>query len=176
MDPDTAHPTLEVSDDGKAVSLSEKPLEVVPSPKRFTQTTMVLAHQSFDAGKYYWEVIVQEKSDWSVGIAKKSMPRNESNNLTNSPLAWSVSFQQRQYLAWHNSISTSLDITTLHRLGLFLDYDAGQLAFYDASTMNPVHTFSETFNEPVFPAFNPGKSADKTKKAILILSDGEARS
>ncbi|XP_069779773.1 E3 ubiquitin-protein ligase TRIM39-like isoform X2 [Narcine bancroftii] len=171
LDMETAHPTLEITDDKKAVLARQKPLVVPASPVRFTQVAVVLATQGFGEGKRYWEVTMQDTSDWSVGVVKKSMPRNGSSNLMNSPLAWSVAFQQSQYLAWHNSVSTPLDVSRLHRLGLFLDFEGGQLTFYDANTMTPMHTFSALFNEPVYPAFNPGTPTDKTRKAILILQD-----
>ncbi|XP_051889703.1 E3 ubiquitin-protein ligase TRIM39-like [Pristis pectinata] len=171
LDVETSHPTLEITDDGKAVSVRENPLDIPLSPKRFTQVTAVLASEGFNTGKHYWEVTVQDKSNWSVGIVKESMPRGENSNLMNSPLAWSVAFQQTLYLAWHNNISTPLEVTRLQRLGVFLDYEAGQLAFYNANTMTPLHTFSESFTETVYPAFNPGRSNDKMRKAILILRD-----
>ncbi|XP_072898324.1 E3 ubiquitin-protein ligase TRIM39-like [Hemitrygon akajei] len=171
LDVETSHPTLEITANGKAVSVRENPLAVPPSPKRFTHVTIVLASEGLNAGKHYWEVTVQDKSNWSVGVVKESMPRNESSNLMNSLSAWSVAFQKPWYLAWHNSVSTPLNVSQLQKLGVFLDYEAGQVAFYNASTMTLLHTFSETFAETIYPAFNPGSSSDKEKNATLIIHD-----
>ncbi|XP_062903406.1 E3 ubiquitin-protein ligase TRIM39-like [Mobula hypostoma] len=171
LDAETSHPTLEITAKGKAVSVRENPLVVPPNPKRFTHVTIVLASEGFNTGKHYWEVTVQDKSNWSVGVVKESMPRNENSNLMNSPWAWSVASQQPRYLAWHNSMSTPLNVSQLQKLGVFLDYEAGQVVFYDASTMAQLYTFSETFAETIYPAFNPGNSSNKEKNATLIIHD-----
>ncbi|XP_067900606.1 E3 ubiquitin-protein ligase TRIM39-like [Heterodontus francisci] len=171
LDVETAHSALEISDDRKTVAFSRNAHDVLSSPKQFTHTANVLGSEGFSAGKHYWEVTVQEQSDWSVGAVYQSVPRGDNNSLANSPLAWLLTFQRPQYLAWHDNVSVTLKVSQLQRLGVFLDYESGQLTFYDADNMTLLHTFIDSFTDTLYPVFSPGRSIDKAKSAELILWD-----
>ncbi|XP_010117473.1 PREDICTED: E3 ubiquitin-protein ligase TRIM41-like, partial [Chlamydotis macqueenii] len=39
------------------------------------------------------------------------------------------------------------------RFGVYLDYERGQLCFYNAESMTHIHTFNASFHERIFPFF-----------------------
>ncbi|XP_043828310.1 probable E3 ubiquitin-protein ligase TRIML1 [Dromiciops gliroides] len=75
LDPETANPHLILSDDLKSVKYDSVPQAVPDNPKRFEFSPCVLATQSFSSGKHYWEVEVENKTEWEVGICKESIRR-----------------------------------------------------------------------------------------------------
>lgn len=56
LDPDTAHPNIVLSDDGKQAGRGEL-LQVVPdNPKRFDPVICVVAKKGFLSGRFYFQV------------------------------------------------------------------------------------------------------------------------
>lgn len=39
------------------------------------------------------------------------------------------------------------------RIGVYCDYDGGQISFYNADTKQLLHTFKTKFTQPIIPAF-----------------------
>uniref|UniRef100_A0A672F3H8 B30.2/SPRY domain-containing protein n=1 Tax=Salarias fasciatus TaxID=181472 RepID=A0A672F3H8_SALFA len=73
LDPDTAHPALVLSTDGKQVYDGDVRQKLPYNPKRFRRCVNVLGKQSFSSGKFYFEVEVKGKTAWTVGVAKESI-------------------------------------------------------------------------------------------------------
>ncbi|CAL8366563.1 unnamed protein product [Lota lota] len=76
LDPDTAYPTLILSEDGKQVHHGGVWKTLPDNPKRFTQKLNVLTRQSFSSGRFYFEVQVKDKTQWCLGVARESINRN----------------------------------------------------------------------------------------------------
>ncbi|XP_059905102.1 zinc finger protein RFP-like [Gadus macrocephalus] len=74
LDPDTAHPNLILSEDGKQVHEGDVWKELPDNPKRFTQGACVLTRQSF-SWRFYFEVQVKDKTGWCLGVARESIHR-----------------------------------------------------------------------------------------------------
>ncbi|CAM4683684.1 unnamed protein product, partial [Lepidochelys kempii] len=74
LDPDTAHPELEISEDGKEVKCGSF-RNVSSSPSQFDTANCVVARQSFSSGRHYWEVFVGQKPRWSLGIVSERAER-----------------------------------------------------------------------------------------------------
>ncbi|KAM9253248.1 E3 ubiquitin-protein ligase TRIM41 isoform 2-T2 [Dugong dugon] len=130
LDPDTAHPALMLSPDRRGVRLAERRQEVADHPKRFSADCCVLGAQGFRSGRHYWEPLLQREV-WCVGTNGK---RYQAQSSTEQTLL-SPSEKPR-------------------RFGVYLDYEAGRLGFYNAETLAHVHTFSAAFlGERVFPFF-----------------------
>ncbi|XP_056445002.1 nuclear factor 7, ovary-like [Gadus chalcogrammus] len=74
LDPDTAHPSLVLSEDGKHVHEGDVRKAIRDNPKRFTQGLYVFTMQSF-SGRFYFEVQVKDNTRWCVGVAIESIKR-----------------------------------------------------------------------------------------------------
>lgn len=71
LDPDTAHPNIVLSADGKQAGRGEL-LHIVPdNPRRFDPVICVLGNRGFLSGRFYFEVgfyfdseLLSDKSQW----------------------------------------------------------------------------------------------------------------
>ncbi|RXN03999.1 PIH1 domain-containing 2-like isoform X1 [Labeo rohita] len=74
LDPDTAHPILILSDDGKQVTYGDVKHEVPDNPERFDSCCCVLAKEGFSSGRFYFEVqpqLLKMQSDVQQTIQDK---------------------------------------------------------------------------------------------------------
>ncbi|CAL8290453.1 unnamed protein product [Lota lota] len=75
LDPDTAHPCLILSEDGKQVHDGGVVKKLSDNPKRFACYPCVLTKQSFSSGRFYFEVQIKDKTQWRLGVARESINR-----------------------------------------------------------------------------------------------------
>ncbi|CAM4636684.1 unnamed protein product [Lepidochelys olivacea] len=155
LDPDTAHPHLSLSLDRRSVKLGERRQDLPDNPKRFDSDYCVLGSQGFSTGRHYWEVEVGGRRGWAVGAARETARRKEK---TGGPYQkreiWCVGANGKKYQALTATEQTALPPgEKLRRFGVYLDYERGQLCFYNAENMAHIHTFNATFRERIFPFF-----------------------
>ncbi|XP_058141473.1 E3 ubiquitin-protein ligase TRIM39 isoform X1 [Dasypus novemcinctus] len=171
LDPETAHPNLVLSEDRKSVKFVETRLRDLPdTPRRFTFYPCVLAAQGFTSGRHYWEVEVGDKTHWAVGVCRDSVSRK--GELTPLPETgyWRVRLWNGDKYA-----ATTTPFTPLHikvkprRVGIFLDYEAGTLSFYNVTDRSHIYTFTDTFTEKLWPLFYPGIRAGRKNAAPLTI-------
>ncbi|KAL2079484.1 hypothetical protein ACEWY4_025228 [Coilia grayii] len=124
LDPDSAHPYLILSADGKEVKLGDKRQNVPDTLKRFNQTISVLGKEGFSSGKFYYEVQVKGKTKWDIGVAKESINRKGEITLGPKYGYWAVWLRNSTYAALASpSVPHSLKGKP-QRVGVFVDYDA----------------------------------------------------
>ncbi|MBZ3868953.1 E3 ubiquitin-protein ligase TRIM41 [Sciurus carolinensis] len=156
LDPDTAHPALMLSPDRRGVRLAERRQEVADHPKRFSADCCVLGAQGFRSEK-----VGSGGSSLGSGDASSSRHhhRRRRLHLPQQPLlqreVWCVGTNGKRYQAQSSTEQTLLSPSEKpRRFGVYLDYEAGRLGFYNAETLAHVHTFSAAFlGERVFPFF-----------------------
>uniref|UniRef100_A0A8C2J9Z0 E3 ubiquitin-protein ligase TRIM39-like n=1 Tax=Cyprinus carpio TaxID=7962 RepID=A0A8C2J9Z0_CYPCA len=68
LDPDTAHPKLILSDDGKQVRHGDIRQKLPNKPERFDPCPCVLGKEGFSSGRFYFEVQVKGKTEWDLGV------------------------------------------------------------------------------------------------------------
>lgn len=171
LDPDTAHPNLLLSEDRKSVRFVEVgPRDLPDTPRRFTIYPCVLAAQGFTSGRHYWEVEVGDKTHWALGVCKDSVSRK--GELTPLPETgyWRVRLWNGDKYAATTTPFTPLTVRVKpKRIGVFVDYEAGKVAFYNVTDRSHIYTFTDTFTEKIWPLFYPGIRAGRKNAAPLVI-------
>nr|XP_020662919.1 zinc-binding protein A33-like [Pogona vitticeps] len=163
LDPATNHPNLVLSKDLDSVYLEDNPEEEVPDgPERFSKSVCVLGAQEFTSGRHYWEVEVGDKTSWDIGVAKESVNRKEAKvTLKPSNGFWAIWLRNGNEYKALDSPSKQLSLKVKpQKVGVYLDYEGGQVSFYDADLMDHIYTFSDIFTECLYPMFSPGVNKD----------------
>ncbi|KAG8140695.1 hypothetical protein E2320_003360 [Naja naja] len=172
LDPATNHPNLVLSKDLDIVRLEDNPEEVVPDgPERFSKTVCVLGAEGFTSGCHYWEVEVGNKTSWDIGVAKESVNRKEAKvTVKPSNGFWAIWLRNGSEYKALDSPSKQLFLKIKpQKVGVYLDYEGGQVSFYDADTMTHIYTFLDAFSECLYPMFSPGVNKDGLNGEPLCL-------
>uniref|UniRef100_G3UNN1 Tripartite motif containing 60 n=1 Tax=Loxodonta africana TaxID=9785 RepID=G3UNN1_LOXAF len=147
LDPETAHPQLIISEDGKSM----KP-DLPDNPKRFTFIPAVLSSEGFHLGRHYWQVEVRDIGEWCLGVCEEPFPRDAITSPSGKDRCWQI---QQATL-----ISEAWDTEQVTRIGVFLDYDLGEVSFYNWSNRSYLHTFTDTFTGELRPYFSLGSTSN----------------
>ncbi|XP_049755034.1 E3 ubiquitin-protein ligase TRIM69 isoform X1 [Elephas maximus indicus] len=171
LDPKTAHPNLVLSKNRTSVWHGDIKQVMPDDPERFDSSVAVLGSKGFTSGKWYWEVEVAKKTKWTVGVVRESIIRKGSCPLTPEQGFWLIRLRNQTDLKALDLPSCSLKLTdNLNKVGIYLDYEGGQVSFYDAKTMNHIYTFSSTFIEKLYPYFCPClNDGGENKEPLQIL-------
>uniref|UniRef100_A0A8C5BAB7 E3 ubiquitin-protein ligase TRIM39-like n=1 Tax=Gadus morhua TaxID=8049 RepID=A0A8C5BAB7_GADMO len=171
LDPDTAHPWLTLSEDGKQVHHGGVRKKLPDNPKRFTQYTSVLTRQSFSSGRFYFEVQVKDKTAWGLGVARESIDRTGGTVWTPERGYWTL-YYNPDVLVFSDIPDVDLPRRAgLQKVGVFVDYDEGLVSFYDVEAR--VHLYSATgctFTEPLCLILDLTSYEAGTNSAPLIIS------
>lgn len=158
LDPASAHPSLEVSLDGKSVSSRGwASVSAVPrDPQRFTEQTCVLSRERFLAGRHYWEVDVGRRSRWFLGACLAAVVRTGPARLSPAAGYWVMGLWNgcEYFILEPRRVALTLRVPP-RRVGIFLDYEAGKLAFFNVSDGSHIFTFTDTFSGPLCAYFRP---------------------
>uniref|UniRef100_A0A669QQ66 Uncharacterized protein n=1 Tax=Phasianus colchicus TaxID=9054 RepID=A0A669QQ66_PHACC len=139
----------------------------------------VLGNNAIESGQHYWEVRAQKDcKSYSVGVAYKTLGKYDQLGKTN--ISWCIhvnNWLQNTFAAKHNNKTKTLDIPVPDRLGVYCNFDGGQLTFYNAISKVPLHTFRMKFTQPLLPAFmiwcgglaNGKKLWHKPPSLLLVL-------
>ncbi|TRY55748.1 hypothetical protein DNTS_016170 [Danionella cerebrum] len=157
LDPTTAQRDLCLSEDGRQVRYEEQRKSSTHSdtPRRFSPALFVLGLEAFSTGRHYWEVDVGNKTAWTIGVARGSVRRKGDIRLSPEGGFWCLWLKNAEVKALTGS-RVNLHLAMLpQKLGVFLDYEAGQVSFYDVKSHTHLYTFSDSFTESVYPIFSP---------------------
>ncbi|XP_034644998.1 butyrophilin subfamily 1 member A1-like [Trachemys scripta elegans] len=169
LDPDTAHPKLVLSEDQKRVRHGDKRQDLPNNPERFDRCYRVLGAEGFAGGRRYWEVEVGDKTGWALGVCRESVSRKGKVIPTPEDGYWVVQLWDGGYKAL-TSPPTPLPVSVRpSRVGIFLDYEAGEVSFYNVTDRSHLFIFTGTFSGTLRPYFNPSHNAGGANAAPLII-------
>ncbi|XP_030610512.1 E3 ubiquitin-protein ligase TRIM21-like [Archocentrus centrarchus] len=158
LDPDTAHPLLVLSEDRKEVRYSMRSgrwANQMPNPNMFTEHLAVVGNTGFSSRKFYFEVYVGRKTEWCLGVAAESVQRRGSLGRHSHSGLWAIWFLENKFETF-NSPDEPVHFGKVERVGVFVDYDRGQISFWDIKTVTLIYSFTECFfTEDIYPYFNP---------------------
>ncbi|XP_053537886.1 zinc-binding protein A33 isoform X1 [Ictalurus punctatus] len=172
LDPDTAHPDLILSADGKQVTHGDTEQYLPDTPKRFNTCVNVLGKQSFSSGRFYYEVQVRGKTAWDLGVAKESIKRK--GMIIQSPQNgfWTVVLRNENQYKARADPSVLLTLREkVEKVGVFVDYEKGLVSFYDVKSSFHIYSFTaQSFTEKLYPLFSPDLNEEGKNSAPLIIS------
>ncbi|XP_028850862.1 E3 ubiquitin-protein ligase TRIM39-like isoform X2 [Denticeps clupeoides] len=172
LDPDSAHPNLILSADGKQVRLVDKRQKLPDNPERFDECICVLGKEGFSSGRFYYEVDVSGKTEWDLGIARESI--NRKGKITASPQNGQLSVILRNGNEYRACAGPSVLLSLSkkpQKVGVFVDYEEGLVSFYDVENSSHIYSFTgQTFSEKLFPLFSPCLIEEGKNSAPLIIS------
>uniref|UniRef100_A0A4W3JLJ8 Uncharacterized protein n=1 Tax=Callorhinchus milii TaxID=7868 RepID=A0A4W3JLJ8_CALMI len=157
LDPNTAFPNLILSDNNKTVQRTEEKQLYPDNPDRFDFFPQVLCSEGVSMGRCYWEVQIKGDGRWGLGVCYKSLNRRGRDiaySLGMNEKSWSIYSWSRSLTGWHNRNGIKLTSAQPSRVGVFVDFEAGIISFYNVSCNNLtlLHTFQQqTFIEPLCP-------------------------
>ncbi|XP_071760217.2 E3 ubiquitin-protein ligase TRIM21-like [Centroberyx gerrardi] len=172
LDPDTANPTLILSDDGKQVKDGDVKKNLPDNPERFSVYPCVLGKQSFSSGRFYYEVQVQWKTWWGLGVTRGSVNRKEKIPMSPKKGSWTIWFWKgNEYAAFADSPVQLFLKSKPQKVGVFVDYEEGLVSFYDVHAAGLIYSFTGcTFTEKLYPFFSPSLDRGGDNSAPLIIT------
>ncbi|XP_050993659.1 E3 ubiquitin-protein ligase TRIM39 isoform X1 [Labeo rohita] len=172
LDPDTAHPNLILSDDGKQVRHGDTERKLLDNPKRFNTCPAVLGKEGFSSGRFYFEVQVKEKTAWDLGVATEYIKRKGAITLDPSNGYWAVWLRNRNEYKAHSAPKVSLSLRVKpQRVGVFVDYEEGLVSFYDVESSSHIYSFTgQSFTGKLYPYLNPTLNRGGNNSVPLIIT------
>ncbi|XP_068560209.1 E3 ubiquitin-protein ligase TRIM21-like [Cebidichthys violaceus] len=172
LDPNTAHPKLILSDDGKQVKHGDVTKNLPNNPERFDSCVSVLAKQSFSSGRFYYEVQVKGKTGWYLGVIRESINRKGVITPTPQNGYWTIwLINENKYFALTvPPVRLSLK-SQPQKVGVFVDHEEGLVSFYDVKSAALIYSFTGCcFTEKLYPFFSPCNNDGGKNSAPLIIS------
>ncbi|XP_023199925.1 nuclear factor 7, brain-like [Xiphophorus maculatus] len=166
LDPNTASPWIHLSDDLTRVRHGGKWQQLPDNPERNTKYLNVFSSQGFSSGKHSWEVKVGDHPDWVIGLAKESVDRKGKTSASPKYGFWCLWHGDGKY---NNGAGKTVTVNkSLQRIRVQLDYDRGEVSFYDSEDKSLIYTHRETFTEKLFAYLAVGEAADAKTSEIKI--------
>ncbi|XP_039113192.1 butyrophilin subfamily 1 member A1 isoform X2 [Hyaena hyaena] len=180
LDPDTAHPHLFLFEDSKSVRLEDSRQQLPEKPERFDSWPCVLGRETFTSGRHFWEVKVGDRADWAVGVCRENVVKKGFDPMTPENGFWAVELYGNGYWALTPQRTPLPLAGPPQRVGIFLDYESGDVSFYNMASGAHIYTFSDaSFSGPLRPFFclwSCGKkplticaSADRPDKVTVVV-------
>ena len=143
LDAATAHPALLLTEEGRRVSWQERHQNLPSSVQRFNSIPCVLGDQRFSSGRYFWKVEVGNARSWDLGVCRDNVTRTGRVTVSPQNGFWTIRFYEGEYWAL-TSPETHLTLREKPFIvGVFLDYEAGDISFYNMTDGSHTFTFSQ---------------------------------
>ncbi|XP_043942128.1 nuclear factor 7, brain-like [Protopterus annectens] len=156
LDPETACRNLILSADLTSARYCFPPQTYSYSPKRFMSLLAVLGAERVHSGRHYWEVVVEDKTEWYVGVALESVQRQGVTGLKLDEGLWTLYHQKPNLYKAFDSPPVVLSLKKKpQKIGVYVDYEGGQVSFYDARDMSHLYTYTDTFTDVLRLYLNP---------------------
>uniref|UniRef100_A0A3Q1J2H6 Ig-like domain-containing protein n=1 Tax=Anabas testudineus TaxID=64144 RepID=A0A3Q1J2H6_ANATE len=146
-----------------------------PDGADVTCLTAIKGSPGFSSGKHYWEVSIYRKNvgfkrSWWVGVTTATaFPLQSDVPPTTSNGFWflSSSPDREDSFQFSTQPNVLLPVRSMPQtVGVYLNYDSGELSFYNVEDRSVIGSLTAKFTGEVFPLFNPGKNDAAPMKII----------
>ncbi|XP_015256715.1 PREDICTED: butyrophilin subfamily 2 member A2-like [Cyprinodon variegatus] len=146
-----------------------------PDGDRVTCLTAVRGSPGFSSGRHYWEISLgrtwmSPKRSWWIGVTdRQEIPKDQSLCPTATNGFWFLSScpDKENSVQFNSEPQIYFPVQSrLETVGVYLDYDNGELFFYNVEEKSLIGTLATKFSGELFPLFNPGKG-DKLPMVII---------
>ncbi|XP_055967049.1 tripartite motif-containing protein 75-like [Sorex fumeus] len=158
LDPATAHPSLIISKDKKTIFRTSLP--DLGNSQTFAPYAAVLSCEGFDGGRHFWQVEVKGRGDWSLGVCEESYYKNTLISPTCENGYWSFELSTRDI---------KQDARRM-RIGVFLDYELGEISIYNLSRRSYLHKLTHIFTKKLMPYFSIRVSSKHFSISLVTIS------
>lgn len=173
LDPDSANPWLQLSQDRHQVRHLGAWQDLPDRPERFDTVVIVLARDGFTSGRHYWEVQVGDKDDWYMGVANSTVNRKGRISVSTAQGYWALALKKGHGYRASTTPPVPLPLDRKpKRVGVYVDYEEGQVSFYDVKALSHIYTLRDTFTEKIVPFFYL-YCCDKASDTIAICPASE---
>ncbi|XP_072353383.1 E3 ubiquitin-protein ligase TRIM62-like [Scyliorhinus torazame] len=156
FDHSTAHPHLEISTNRRSVIPRREALPVDYSNGRFDGCLCVLGAEAISMGKHYWEVTVNKKTKWDLGVAYSSVTRHGNIIYRPSRGIWCLTLRDGYRYEVCDEHDIQLEVQHKpSRIGIYVDYEGGLVSFFNAEMMQILHVFRTRFTDQLLPLYSP---------------------
>jgi hypothetical protein len=177
LDPETANYKLTVSKDKKTVKYGS--WERVPySSRKFCFDPAVLGSEGYSSDRQYWEVDVELKMEWVLGVCREPFPRSRyAERFSDEQFSvqdglWGVGLDNSQtYVALGGEKIHLLPKVSPTRIGIFLDSEMYEVSFYNLRDKSLLYRFSDLPRGTFWPYFYTGYDYEPLK--ICTVADLE---
>ncbi|KAI3363526.1 hypothetical protein L3Q82_012128 [Scortum barcoo] len=177
----TANRKLKLSNNNIDAILVEEDQLYPDHPERFDWLCPQVLCETGLTGRCYWEAEV--RGSISIGMTYSGIRRRGDRSecrFGENDQSWRLSCSDDGYYVCHNnrgtSISSSSSSSGSNRVAVYVDCPAGILSFYRVSsdTLIHLHTFNNTFTEPLYPGFGFGVWWSGTSVSLCSLKEKES--
>ncbi|XP_054914592.1 E3 ubiquitin/ISG15 ligase TRIM25-like [Poeciliopsis prolifica] len=149
LDDTSNYPKLTLMDNNQEMRPS--PIPYSPHPNRFIKFPQVLCKEALTE-RCYWEVKWHART-LSAAVAYKDANRtSDESEFGRNDKSWTLECSGDTLTFRHNDVDTKVPGSCSKKIGVFLDYQAGILRFYQASDqMLQIFEVQTTFTEPLYP-------------------------
>nr|XP_055023081.1 pyrin-like [Misgurnus anguillicaudatus] len=167
LDKETAHPALEVSQDGKAVRGRGNDHDIPSGPNLVDG---VLGRYQIKSGKAFWLVEVGQQSGWKLGVVRENANRRGTVSYKPSEGYWVIVFSGPNTYGAFEEKPIQMHLSTKpQKVGVFVDYESDVISFYNMDDQSHIYTFTQCrFNGTIRPYFNPHLNKDYSDPMIIV--------
>ncbi|XP_005414286.1 PREDICTED: E3 ubiquitin-protein ligase TRIM17 isoform X1 [Chinchilla lanigera] len=168
-DPTSAYPYLLLYESRQRRYLSPLPeASTACGRDRFLAYPCAVGQQSFSSGRHYWEVGMNLLGDalWALGVCRDNVSRKDRVPKSPENGFWVIQLSKgKQPLSPGPTTPVTLTEPPSH-IGIFLDFEAGEVSFYSVNDGSHLHTYSQAaFPGPLQPFFCLG--APKSGQMVI---------
>lgn len=151
----TNHPWLQLSADQRMVQEGRSEANLSYSPRRFDTWPCVLGWEGYSSGRHYWEVNIANNGYWRVGMTTLDSRRHGRAPMSPGQGYW-VLWRSAHHFYACTKPETLLPVGLVPQyMGIYLDYEEGQISFFNAETKSHIYTFTGAFQGKLYPLLAP---------------------